>query len=198
MLIDEDDLMCNELIDMTNLSTSSDEDMRIEVHPKKISINSEYYKNTESPQPGDLVLTSLGDIDHPAAENDRFGPRYLILGAVVGFAPVHMKAMQAWMEGMKFRDFAKLEKLEVNWQTIVSGNDRYIQRRSYNKSRYFRHCYYINRFVDVPPVSPDYLQLLKKGDEESIDTTNPFLWDSIRANFVWKNKDGWVVRKPSS
>ena len=193
---DDDTAMSTELIDLTEDTTDNPGDFNIDIKPKKTSIDPTYSTEVENPQPGDLVLGTLDDVKHPAKEDKHFGPRYLILGAVKGFAPVPLSAIQAWMRGVKFRRFVKKEKLEIAWQNISSGRERYIQIASYNKSRYFNHTNHNNRFYNIRPTAPYAVTILKKADDERMGNMNIFLWNTVNENFTWNTKDGWAVRKP--
>ena len=80
---EEETLMCNELIDLSNESSGSCDDINITIKPKKISIDPEYSTKLENPQPADLVLAILDDIKHPAKDDHYFGLMFLILGAIM-------------------------------------------------------------------------------------------------------------------
>ena len=97
-----------EVVDLTAPSPKQEEtETNIKVKPKKISIDSDYARHIDNPQPGDLVLATLGEIGHPAKNDPDFGPRFLIIGAVVGFTPMSMRAIEAWKKGVPFKKYAK-------------------------------------------------------------------------------------------
>ena len=143
---DEETVMSNELIDLTNGLSDTPTAFSIKIKPQKTSIDPIYCTNVENPQPGDLILGTLDDTKHPAKDDKHFGPRFLILGAVMGLIPVPIKVIQAWIDGVKFSKFAKKEKLEIVWQNIISGHERYNQIVTYNKSRFFKYLNYNNSF----------------------------------------------------
>ena len=91
---DDETVMSTELIDLTQDQTDNPGDFNIEIKPKKTSIDPTYCTEVENPQPGELVLGKLDDVQHPAKDDKHFGPRYLILGAVKGFAPAPLSAIQ--------------------------------------------------------------------------------------------------------
>ena len=194
---DDETVMSTELIDLTQDQTDNPGDFNIKIKRKKTSTDPTYCTEVEKPQPGDLVLRTLDDVKYPAKDDKHFGPRYLILGAVNGFAPVPLSAIQAWIKGVKFRKLAKKEKLEIAWQNITSAHERYIQIATYNKSRYFNHTNYNNRFYNIRPTAPYAASFLKKADDERMGNMNMLFWNTINENFTWNAKDGWVVRKPS-
>ena len=67
------------------------------------SFNVEYAFDEDNPQPGDIVIEQLGDIEHPAKDSSHFESRYLILGAVVGFAHISLNAYTSWKRGMSYK-----------------------------------------------------------------------------------------------
>ena len=161
------------------------------------SFNIEYALDEDNPQPGDLVMGQLTDIEHPAKDSSHFGPRYFILGAVVGFARIGLDAYSSWKRGMSYEKYANKERLVIAWQTIRSAHVRYIQKTTYNKMKYFRHIYLQNVFVNVPPTYPFAVSILNKAGERSIDNMNQFLWETVHANFDWDVVNGWSYRKPT-
>ena len=136
-------------------------------------------------------------MEHPAKDSAHFGPRYFILGAVVGFACVGLDTYSSWKRGISYEKYANKERLVIAWQTIRSTHVRYIQKTTYNKMKYFRHIYLQNVFVNVPPTYPFAVSILKKAREMNIDNMNQFLWEMIKADFDWDADNGWSYRKPS-
>ena len=59
------------------------------------SVDPEYAEDGSNPLPGDLVISSLRDVKHPARHDTNFGNSYLIMGTVVGFKSVGLDVIQA-------------------------------------------------------------------------------------------------------
>ena len=84
---------------------------------------------------------------------------------------------------MSYERYAIKERLAIVSQTIRSAQVRYIQRTTYEKSKYFHHIYLQNMFVNVPPTYPIAVSLLKKAREMSVNNMNQFLWETVQYNF---------------
>ena len=93
--------MSNELIDLTKDPSDIPEEFNIKIKPKKTCIYPTYCTKVENPQPRDLVFGTLDDIKHPVKHDKNFGPRFLIIEAVTGFAPVPINVIQAWINGVQ-------------------------------------------------------------------------------------------------
>ena len=63
-----------------------------------------------TPIPGNLVISSLRDVKHPARHDTNFGNSYFIIGAVVDFKSVCLDVIQNWKMGMEFKNYKKREK----------------------------------------------------------------------------------------
>ena len=60
------------------------------------SIDLSYERNRMKPMPGDIVISSLGEIRHPARRDDNFGWHHIIVGSVIGFKKIHKNVMEEW------------------------------------------------------------------------------------------------------
>ena len=77
------------------------------------SCDPSYEEDPSNPVPGDLVLTTLADMSHPARRQPIFGPTFLILGAVVGSKKVGIDMIEAWKQGVTFKHYKGRERLYV-------------------------------------------------------------------------------------
>ena len=57
-----------------------------------VSVDPDYEDDGSNPVPGNLVISSLRDVKHPARRDINFRNCYFILGAVVRFKGVPMEA----------------------------------------------------------------------------------------------------------
>ena len=65
----------------------------------------DYEDDGSNPVPEDLVISSLKDVKHLARRGTNFGNCNLILGAVIGFKGVPIKAIEVWKNGFTFLQY---------------------------------------------------------------------------------------------
>ena len=66
------------------------------------SINPKYKNDCMNPMPGDLVISSFGEIRRLARRDDRFSKHYLILGTVIGSKEIGQNIIEEWKKGRSF------------------------------------------------------------------------------------------------
>ena len=81
--------------------------------PRLYSVDSEYMTTDTKPEPGDLVIAMLSEINHPARFDAEFDKGFLILGVVVEFKDVDMSTVEVLKRGVSWEDFTKKERLFV-------------------------------------------------------------------------------------
>ena len=91
------------------------------------SVDDQYSDDKSKPNTGDLVLSTIGDIGHPALFCDHFSKSFLILGAVVGFKQMKGGWRKAWRNNVSFDTFASKEKVVVSWMMIHNKDVLYCQ-----------------------------------------------------------------------
>ena len=179
-----------------NLCGTSDESDHLSytmVPPEQLncSVDPKYEEVPSNPVPGDLVITSLGDMMHPARRHTNFGNHFLILGAVVGFKGVNIDVVEAWKQGVKFKHYKNKERLYVDWMPVVSSNVRFIQISSKNRTTNYPPDHFENNFVAIKTTPPRYLHVVKKRTSGDLQDINDFLWQPIGRYFTWSSVYGW-------
>jgi hypothetical protein len=155
------------------------------------SFDPEYEVDPTNPCPGDLVITSLSDMRHPARRDVNFGAHYLIVGSVVGFKQVGIDVVEAWKQGVTFKHYKAKERLYVDWMPIQSSNVRFIQVSRKNKVSDWPYDNIDNHFVALQTTPPKHLHVIKKRNSGDLQDVNDFLWQPIGRFFTWSSVYGW-------
>ena len=146
------------VIDLT--APTDDKEETIERPPDSIasfyatSVDPSYETNHMKPIPGALVVSSLGEIRHPARRDDNFGWHHIIVGSVIGFKKIHKNFVEEWEKGRSFEHYVNREHVVVEWVPIQSANVRYKQVSVKNRIRKFEYDIIENHFCALPSVSP--------------------------------------------
>ena len=146
-------------------------------------LDPDYDKDVMKPIPGDLVISCLEDIRHPARHVKLFGKHFLIIGTVIGFTQIAGLALREWK---KCKTFEQL----MNKEHIIN-NARYIQISSKNKSRKFVSDVLEDNFVPISPCSPKVVRVLKKGHSGILQDLNDYMLRNVVKLFDWSSNTGW-------
>ena len=104
-----------EVIDLCSSEEDKEEDKEgfAAVSPEHYNnlFNPKYEEDPTNPVSGDLVVTPLPDMRHPARRDTNFGAHFLIIGSVVGFKQVRINIVEAWKHSVTFKHYKNKEKL---------------------------------------------------------------------------------------
>lgn len=147
------------------------------------------------PQPGDLVMSTAGEILHPAVYNQSVDASYILLGVVTAYTYVK------WVseEGQdQFDNYANNhERVVVTWQVIDSllTAQRFIDANYWpcNLPRENNTTYDV--IVDIPPTHVDKLKILCKKNSCKLSGLNEFLCEQIVIRFTYDMNLGWQHKK---
>ena len=158
------------------------------------SVDNLYTMDLGKPQTGDLVLSTIGDIDHPAVESDNFSSSFVIMGAVIGFKQMTGGWRKAWKYRVSFNDFVANERVMVSWQMIGNNEELFAQiptpgicNQDFSKFKRVHH-------VKINPVHHSRLHILQKFYKGSLEEINNFLLQEIKMNFKHVEGRGWMMR----
>ena len=171
-----------------NPPSSSDDDSEdndvIERKTKYFSSKDKAYKGDKTkPQPGDLVISTAGEIAHPAISYGHVGKAYIIFGVVKYFISSDLKHTG---------NVSSNELLHINWMTLEEGN-RYIDMAS-PEAEQNSSGKYGDLYVDINPVRKHKVRLLSKSNTCELRGLNGFLKKAVMKHFKHQKPEGWTVR----
>ena len=135
---------------------------------------------------GELVMSTAGDINHPAVDASLISPSYIIIGSVTGWRN------RKWALGQT-TDF---DHVVVNWMNVEAGGNRYQDFKDGNPC-YEDDCRLFNIFVNFDFVHTNKLNSLAGMDVGNVDKMNGFIKEMVYDNFCHGSKRGWMKILPS-
>ena len=134
---------------------------------------------------GDLVMTTAGNIKHPAAmKYNLISSSYLLIGTVVEYR------MQDWVSG----HICRVEDLFVNWQNLELMNNRFQDYRDGNPVYYDGgRCF--NILVEYDFIHSSKLTLVARRKNNTFIGINRFIEEEALKKFH-HTKDGWHKNLP--
>ena len=158
------------------------------------SVDNLYNMDLGKPQKGDLVLTTIEEIDHLTVGSDNFSSSFVIMGAVIGFKQMTGGWRKDWKNRISFDGFAANERLMVSWQMIGTTKELFAQiptpeicNQDFSKYKRVHH-------VRINPVHHSRLKILQKSYKGSLDDINNVLIQEIETNFKHVEGRGWMMR----
>ena len=137
-----------------------------------VSNTFEYGLDWNDANPGDLVMASVSDIGHPAFKAGIVGCSYVMLGCVVEFVYV------SWNTGTKDENWDGIvdqhEHLRVRWLDVGAKSDE---------------------DWEVTPAVTQWLKVIAKKVDGSLEGINNFMKVEIRDNFFHTHNKGWCTIK---
>ena len=145
----------------------------IERKNKYFTSKDKAYKGDKTqPQPGDLVISTAGEIAHPAISYGHVGKAYIIFGVVKYFISSDLKHTG---------NVSSNELLHINWMTLEEGN-RYIDMAS-PEAEHNSYGKYGDLYVEIDPVRKDKVRLLSKSNTCKLRGRNGFLKKAVMKHF---------------
>ena len=135
---------------------------------------------------GELVMTTAGDINHPAVDHGHISSSYIIVGCVTGWRN------RKWALG-NTTDF---DHVIVNWMNVEVGGNRYQDFKDGNPC-YDDDCRLFNIFVNFDFVHTGKLHSLADTAVAKVKKVNDFLKVVIFENFCHGSKRGWMKILPT-
>lgn len=149
-----------------------------------------YRYDKTKPQPGDLVMSTAGEIGHPALSYNVIGINYVLFGIVKYFTYTkwHGPGREHDWEGYVKNN----ERLKVSWMSIEDDTTkvRYVDStepspvlKSEDPTLIFS--------VDIPPVHKDSLKLISKCNCSDLSMISEFARNEICDKFRFYTPEGW-------
>ena len=93
-----------------------------------------YNKNNNSPYYGDIVMATIGDINHSTKYSSSYNNNYIIIEVVDQFVTMEGGWRKAWKNKMTFDEYAAEETIHVLWTDILNHQEWFVQiGHSYRK-----------------------------------------------------------------
>ena len=151
--------------------------------------------SSKEPQPGDLVMSTAGEIHHPAVSGEAVDPSFILFGVVNSFTYVK------WVteDGQdKFDNYSNNhERVVVVWEPI----DSLLTAQRFLDSNYWpctiprRNNTTYDVVVDIAPTHKHNLKILCKRNSCRLSGLNDFLCEHIVSMFAYDSNIGWQHKR---
>jgi len=160
-------------------------------YKKRFTSDDKSYRYDKSkPQPGDLVMSTAGEIGHPALTYNAIGNSYILFGIVKYFTYTkwHGPGKEAEWEGYVKNN----ERLKVSWMAINDDatSVRYVDSTE-PSPRLPKEDPTLIFSVDIPPVHKESLKLISKCNCSDLSMISEFARKEINEKFRFYTPEGW-------
>ena len=152
----------------------------------------EYVDREGAPvQPGDLVMSTAGEIKHPAVGYQCISPSYIMVGVVESYTYIKWCAPKGNSEWRGYIN--NHERVVVQWMTVdaVLTGQRYIDSNHPCPPKLFSHSELVDFYVDIPPTHNSKLKVLCKRSSCKLAGLNEFMTELIADSFLYHCESGW-------
>jgi hypothetical protein len=154
-----------------------------------------YMADATTPKLGDLVMTTLGDISHPAIMQSGMSKNYLLFGTVNSFELAEGGWRAAIKKNLTFEEYAAGEMLKVNWMTVEEKGVRYIALTNDTPAFEYPVDEFEEEFIFLPSVKKTIPQIVAKKASKDLSPMNGFIKDTVYEHFQFGTNRGWSLRK---
>ena len=155
----------------------------------------EPFFDAKSPQPGDLVMGTAGDIHHPAAEYLTVSPSFVVFGIVRSYTYIKWSSKEGREDWCNYTNNYK--RLDVVWEPVISklNRQRWVDETMDDNCKPPRDTTdHINLPTAIPPVHHSKVRIICKKNNCSVDGLNDFIQEWISQHFKFNMHSGWKFK----